>query len=314
MAEYRISAHPILSPEPHASVTFLWEGRQLTAHAGETIASALFANGIRVFGHHPKDSSPQGIFCANGQCAQCLVLADGMPVKSCMTPVKSGLQVRPVDALPELPRVATPPAMREIARARGPGADHRRGSRGHVRRGSTGTAGRPLPAGGRQGPARRQAGAANPSLLRFDQRGVCGDPGHRHREQARGAGRRVPRPRSLAEQHRLGRVQRPQGGHSAALGGRGRRRVRARQAAGAAGCSRRPREVAGISREHSARRLWRGRIPNAGQPRPRAGCGAPVHRRGRERRPHRRLPRAASGHPGRGAGGGAARVRRLQGA
>ncbi len=114
MAEYRISAHPILSSAPRPSVTFFWHGEALAALAGENIASALFANGVRVFGHHPKDGSPQGIFCANGQCAQCLVLADGMPVKSCMTPVTDGMRVEPVDRLPELPKVATAPEMREI--------------------------------------------------------------------------------------------------------------------------------------------------------------------------------------------------------
>ncbi len=106
MAEYRIVSHPILSAAPRASVAFYWQGRELMAQAGETIASALFANGIRVFGHHPKDGSPQGIFCANGQCAQCLVLADGMPVKSCMEPVRPGMRVEPVEGLPVLPKTA----------------------------------------------------------------------------------------------------------------------------------------------------------------------------------------------------------------
>ena len=66
------------------------------------ISSALFANGIHIFGRHKKDNSAQGIFCANGQCAQCLVMADGRPVKSCITPVKKGMDVRSLDGLPEL--------------------------------------------------------------------------------------------------------------------------------------------------------------------------------------------------------------------
>ena len=114
MAEHRIASHPILSAQTRPNVTFSWQGQEITALEGETIASALFANGVRVFGHHPKDGSPQGIFCANGQCAQCLVLADGMPVKSCMEPVRPGLRVEPVDALPELPKVDVPPPMAEI--------------------------------------------------------------------------------------------------------------------------------------------------------------------------------------------------------
>jgi len=105
MTEYRIRQHPILPIEPQEKVEFYWKGRKLIAKQGEMIASALFAHGIRIFGHHHKDGAPQGIFCANGQCAQCLVLADGVPVKSCMTPVRPGMRVESVDGLPELPKV-----------------------------------------------------------------------------------------------------------------------------------------------------------------------------------------------------------------
>jgi NADPH-dependent 2,4-dienoyl-CoA reductase/sulfur reductase-like enzyme/bacterioferritin-associated ferredoxin/Fe-S-cluster-containing hydrogenase component 2 len=66
----------------------------------------LFANGERVFGHHHKDGSPLGIFCANGQCSQCMVLADGMPVKACMELVKPGQHIEPADGLPVLPTVS----------------------------------------------------------------------------------------------------------------------------------------------------------------------------------------------------------------
>jgi Thioredoxin reductase len=34
-----------------------------------------------------------------------MVIADGLPVKACMTPVKSGMQVFPLDGLPRLPDV-----------------------------------------------------------------------------------------------------------------------------------------------------------------------------------------------------------------
>jgi len=107
----RIEQHPILPIEPRQDITFYWKGQALSASKGETISSALFANGVRIFGHHPKDGAPQGIFCANGQCAQCLVIADGKPVKSCMTLVKPNMRVEPVDGLPLLPEVETAPEM-----------------------------------------------------------------------------------------------------------------------------------------------------------------------------------------------------------
>ena len=100
MAEARIKKHPILSEDKTpVSIHFTFNTQKLKAKSGEMISSALFAHGIHIFGHHAKDNSPQGMFCANGQCSQCLVLADGVPVKSCITPVEEGMEVRSMDGL-----------------------------------------------------------------------------------------------------------------------------------------------------------------------------------------------------------------------
>lgn len=99
----RIVSHPILSAPDRETIAFTWKGEPLMAQQGECISSALFANGVHVFGHHHKDRSPQGIFCANGQCAQCMVVADGLAVKACMEPVRPGMVVEPLTGLPELP-------------------------------------------------------------------------------------------------------------------------------------------------------------------------------------------------------------------
>ena len=114
MPDFRIKQHPILPIPARQEIEFFWQGKPLKALAGETISAALFANGIRVFGHHIKDNAPQGIFCANGQCSQCMVLANGRPVKSCMELVSPGLQVQPSDGLPELPPVMKAPVTRQI--------------------------------------------------------------------------------------------------------------------------------------------------------------------------------------------------------
>ena len=103
MENHRILKHPILPIEEREDVLFSWNGEPLLAKKGEMISSALIANGINVFGHHHKDGSAQGIFCANGQCAKCTVIADGVAVKSCMTAVTSGMEVRSLEGLPELP-------------------------------------------------------------------------------------------------------------------------------------------------------------------------------------------------------------------
>lgn len=103
MENHRILKHPILPIEEREDVLFSWNGEPLLAKKGEMISSALIANGINVFGHHHKDGSAQGIFCANGQCAKCTVIANGVAVKSCMTAVTSGMEVRSLEGLPELP-------------------------------------------------------------------------------------------------------------------------------------------------------------------------------------------------------------------
>ncbi len=110
MTPWRITSHPILPIPDRQTIAFFWRGERLTAYAGETLTAALFANGVRCFGHHPKDGAPQGLFCANGQCAQCTVIADGLPVKACQTPVRAGQVVAPLDGLPQLPEA--PPARR----------------------------------------------------------------------------------------------------------------------------------------------------------------------------------------------------------
>ena len=106
MSNYRIQSHPILPIPDRQPISFTWQGKLLQGFADETIAAALFANGIRIFGYHPKDGSPQGIFCANGQCAQCTVIADSLAVKACMTLLRPGMKIEPLRGLPTLPEVA----------------------------------------------------------------------------------------------------------------------------------------------------------------------------------------------------------------
>jgi sarcosine oxidase subunit alpha len=112
--EYRVQEHPILPVDEKEAIEFYWKGEKLLARGGETIASALFANGIRIFGHHKKDGAPQGMFCANGQCAQCMVIADGLPVKSCMVQVTPGVRVEPVDGDPQLPPLEKVPKFGDV--------------------------------------------------------------------------------------------------------------------------------------------------------------------------------------------------------
>jgi len=112
MSERRVDSHPILPPGgDEDTVSFYWNGEKLLARPGEMISSALFAAGVHTFGHHPADGEPLGIFCANGQCAQCTVVANGVAVKSCMVPVAPDMVVTACDRAPALPVLEEEPAI-----------------------------------------------------------------------------------------------------------------------------------------------------------------------------------------------------------
>jgi NADPH-dependent 2,4-dienoyl-CoA reductase/sulfur reductase-like enzyme/Fe-S-cluster-containing hydrogenase component 2/bacterioferritin-associated ferredoxin len=113
----RIKYHPILEVKEKKTLPFYWNGRRLEAYEDEMIASALIANGVYIFGHHPEDGSPQGIFCANGQCSQCTVIANGLPVKACMTKIEKNMIVESCEGLPSLPKVAEVPEFKPIPEA-----------------------------------------------------------------------------------------------------------------------------------------------------------------------------------------------------
>ncbi|MCP4762340.1 MAG: FAD-dependent oxidoreductase, partial [archaeon] len=108
-----IVEHPILTIPERKRIKFHFNDKFYSGYANMVISSNLFMNGIKIFGHHPKDNSPQGIFCANGQCAQCTVIVNEKPVKSCMTSLKENMKIYSCDGLPELPEL---PELSELSK------------------------------------------------------------------------------------------------------------------------------------------------------------------------------------------------------
>ncbi|MCD6587889.1 MAG: (2Fe-2S)-binding protein, partial [Candidatus Fermentibacteraceae bacterium] len=100
--EARIMRHPVLPPLSDNWVKFTFNGREMIGRKGEMVSSAVFAGGEHVFGHHHKDGGAQGLFCANGQCSQCTLIIDGIPLKSCIVPLEEGMVVQSVEGLPSL--------------------------------------------------------------------------------------------------------------------------------------------------------------------------------------------------------------------
>ena len=107
----RIERHPILQAKEAEEVAFTFNGERMMGMEGEAVSSALFANGVQVFGHHHADGGPQGMFCANGQCSQCTLIIDGVPLKSCIVPLRGGMSVESLEGLPELRELPGPDAV-----------------------------------------------------------------------------------------------------------------------------------------------------------------------------------------------------------
>ena len=84
-------------------VEFEFDGRSFRGFHGDTIASALFASGQRVFSRSFKYHRPRGLLCCSGNCPNCLVTVGDEPnVRSCTRPIEPGLEVRSQNAWPSL--------------------------------------------------------------------------------------------------------------------------------------------------------------------------------------------------------------------
>lgn len=76
------------------TVRFTFEGREIEARAGETIAAALIASGETTTRASVVSGAPRGPFCMMGVCFECLVEIDGVPNRqACMIVAEPGMAV-----------------------------------------------------------------------------------------------------------------------------------------------------------------------------------------------------------------------------
>jgi sarcosine oxidase subunit alpha len=76
-------------------ITFRYAGKEVTGFVGDTIGSALFATGRRIFSRSFKYHRPRGLLCCSGHCANCMMTVDGVPnVRVCVEPLRPDIDVR----------------------------------------------------------------------------------------------------------------------------------------------------------------------------------------------------------------------------
>jgi sarcosine oxidase subunit alpha len=103
----RLPAHPAQRIDRTRPVSFTFAGRAYTGLTGDTVASALYAAGVRIFSRSFKYHRPRGLLCCRGHCPSCLVNVDGIPsVRACTEPLREGQRVVAQHAWPSLERDA----------------------------------------------------------------------------------------------------------------------------------------------------------------------------------------------------------------
>jgi glycine/D-amino acid oxidase-like deaminating enzyme/bacterioferritin-associated ferredoxin len=100
--------HPDMRPTG-PPVRLRFDGREIEALPGETIAAALAAADI-VAVRQARSGAPRGPFCGMGVCFDCLVTVDGRPSqRACLTKVAAGMEVRSAPlATPRQPELVAP--------------------------------------------------------------------------------------------------------------------------------------------------------------------------------------------------------------
>ncbi len=82
-----------------------FEGRAVAFEPEDTVASALYRDGLRTFSRSLKYHRRRGLYCGNGDCPNCLMTVDGQPaVHTCTTPCDEGMRVERAGGWPSADR------------------------------------------------------------------------------------------------------------------------------------------------------------------------------------------------------------------
>jgi sarcosine oxidase, subunit alpha len=92
----RLPESPTQRIDREREVSFLYRGKRLKGLWGDTVATALYAEGVRIFSRSLKYHRPRGLYNLDGHSAHCLMSVDGEPmVRACAMPLRQGMVVAP---------------------------------------------------------------------------------------------------------------------------------------------------------------------------------------------------------------------------
>ncbi|GGZ60669.1 (2Fe-2S)-binding protein [Streptomyces subrutilus] len=85
------SPRSLVGGTPAAEFTIGFDGRELPAQPGQSVAAVLWAAGILAWRTTRGAAAPRGAFCGIGACFDCLVTVNGHPnQRACLVPARPG--------------------------------------------------------------------------------------------------------------------------------------------------------------------------------------------------------------------------------
>ncbi|MFJ4777371.1 (2Fe-2S)-binding protein [Streptomyces sp. NPDC088762] len=85
------SPRSLVGGSPVSTYPIAFDGRELPAHEGQSIAAVLWSAGILAWRTTRESGAPRGAFCGIGSCYDCLVTVNGRPnQRACLVPARSG--------------------------------------------------------------------------------------------------------------------------------------------------------------------------------------------------------------------------------
>ena len=91
----RLNNLATLKIDPSRKISFVYRNKRYYGLEGDTIASALYSNGIRIFARSLKYHRPRGLYSLDGECSNTCMEVDGIPNVRCEnTLLKDAMEIK----------------------------------------------------------------------------------------------------------------------------------------------------------------------------------------------------------------------------
>ena len=91
----RLSQLPTLRIDPAQEISLNYDGKICRGVAGDTVATALYASGVRIFSRSLKYHRSRGLYSLDGECSNTCMQLNGIPnVRTENTLLKNGMTVK----------------------------------------------------------------------------------------------------------------------------------------------------------------------------------------------------------------------------